>query len=203
MKALTYIAVTFFTLTSFQIRKLNPCEKMGMDYYIYSNKQTSCKKEFPEQLSFFFEQIGGYGDQSEVAQVSVILDIDLSVFQNYDYGTDNKEEEIQFWQNIDDFEKVIDDFLFKIDKNPDYFKLLKHNKNKEYYDSEMRRITKIKNQEKFIKELEKLQNKPDYLFPADYGYLSSGRIVTDLKTLKGVLTCYKKEGVTKIKLMYM
>ncbi len=59
---------------------------MGMSYFIVPNSKTSCEGGFPDGLSFFFEQLEGYYETSEVSQVSEILDIDLSLFQNIDYA---------------------------------------------------------------------------------------------------------------------
>ena len=55
---------------------------MGKDYYIFTDKETDCTDDFPEGLSNFFEQVGGFGDTAEAEQVSRILGIDLSIFQD-------------------------------------------------------------------------------------------------------------------------
>lgn len=65
---------------------------MGMNYYIVPNKQTNCENNFGNGLSFFFEQIGGYGEAAEVEQVSKILSIDLSVFQDVEYDPEDTAE---------------------------------------------------------------------------------------------------------------
>ncbi|HEX8506108.1 MAG TPA: hypothetical protein VF630_12135, partial [Hymenobacter sp.] len=59
-----------------------------MDYYIIPEEETACEDSFPDGLSFFFEQVGGYGEAAEVEQVSRILQIDLSVFQETSLNED-------------------------------------------------------------------------------------------------------------------
>ena len=46
---------------------------MGMSYEIIPNKQAECLNDLSEELSFFFEQVGGYGQTAEVEQISKIL----------------------------------------------------------------------------------------------------------------------------------
>ncbi len=63
---------------------------MGMSYEIIPNKPTKCVNDFGEGLFFFFEQVVGYEETAEVEQVSKILDLDLSVFQDVEYDYDDK-----------------------------------------------------------------------------------------------------------------
>jgi hypothetical protein len=57
---------------------------MGMDYYIKANKKNNCEDFFTEGLSNFFEQFPVSDFNSEVRQVSKILNINLDAFQMYD-----------------------------------------------------------------------------------------------------------------------
>lgn len=168
-----------------------------MDYSIEANVKTECKDDFPPRLSFFFEQIGGFGDKSMVAQVEKILKIDLSTFQKYDY-IDNEESSDQYWKNITTFEAVIDKLILRINTNPKYYEKVKYDPIKPEYafSSDINEMKKIKAKE------QEYENHPMYSYPYDNKYLSSGAIVEDLKTLKDILKCYKKNGATKIKLSY-
>ena len=57
-----------------------------MSYNLIPNKESKCENDFPGGLSFFFEQVEGYGETAEVEQVSRLLDIDLRIFQDIDYN---------------------------------------------------------------------------------------------------------------------
>jgi hypothetical protein len=176
---------------------------MGMDYYIVPNKQTNCKDDFGNGLSFFFEQVGGYGETAEVEQVSRILDIDLSLFQDVEYDPEDKEELERHWHSLDTFTSIVDTFIAKIKAQPEYHKKVVHNPNKQKQDDEFSKILYMQDSVKASKLLEELIKQPFYLYPPDYGYLSDGRILKDLQTLRKTLICYKKNGVTKVRLEYM
>lgn len=172
---------------------------MGMDYSIYADKETHCQSEFPEELSFFFEQYRGYDEHSEVGQVSTLLDIDLSCFQHYDWGTNDEQEEQQFWQDIDRFSGKVLELTTKIEQKPDYFEAVKHGQNRNQSFTQIleafQRGDEAKAEELFYTDAN--------LYPPDDGYLSSGRIIEDLQKLQATLECYRKNGVKKIKLMYL
>ena len=170
---------------------------VGMNYSIEANVKTKCKDDFPPRLSFFFEQIGGFGDKSMVIQVEKILNIDLSTFQEYDY-MDNEESSEKYWKNITKFEAVIDKLIFKISANPKYYQKVKYNPIKPEYafSSDPNEMKKIKAKEK------EYENHPMYGYPYDNKYLSTKALVEDLEALKSILKCYKKNGASKIKLNY-
>lgn len=167
----------------------------GMDYYIESNVKSTCKDDFPSGLSFFFEQVGGFGEKSMVSQVEKILKIDLSTFQDYD---SEGEENSRHWKNILVFEKTIDNLLLRIKANPNYYKKVKFNPIYEDYVYSSDKQEREKNKQK-QREYEK---SPLHGFPYDNGYLNSNKFVTELKQLKNILNCYKKNGATKIRLGY-
>lgn len=170
---------------------------IGMDYSIEANVKTNCQDNFPSGLSFFFEQVGGYGDKSMVSQVERILNIDLSTFQEYDF-IDNEESSEKYWKNITKFESLIDKFISKIKANPKYYQKIKYNPIKLGVDfsSDPNEMKKIEQNQK------EYENHPMYGYPNDNKYLSSKAILKDLETLKNILKCYKKSGATKIKLNY-
>lgn len=169
----------------------------GMDYYIKANVETNCKDDFPSELSFFFEQVGGFDEKSMVRQVEKILKIDLSTFQDYDF--DGEENPNKHWKNINAFEKIIDNLLLKIKANPNYYKKVKFNPidSPDYgFSSDKKEMERMRQKQR---EYEKSRM---FGFPSDNEYLSSNKFVTDLNQLKNILKCYKKYGATKIKLSY-
>lgn len=186
---------------------------MGMYYSIKANIETSCKDDFPESLSYFFEAIGGWGEESEVAQVSKILDIDLSTFQDYYFYDMSETEEEATWKDLNAFQALIQLFIQKIDSNPDYFKEVIYNPKRTKLDSLNSNLhEKLKDQKTIQEQLkeiqlldQKIQEETEdefYLYPADRKYLSNNQLKRDLQVLNSILDCYKKKGATKIQLGY-
>ena len=169
----------------------------GMDYYIEANVKTPCKDDFPSGLSFFFEQVGGYEEKSMASQVEKILKIDLSTFQEYDYEDSTMPN--KYWKNINVFEKTIDDLLFKIKANPNYFKKVKYNP---VYEDYVYSSDK-KDMEKNLQKMKEYEKNPLHEYPYNNGYLNSNKFAAELNQLKSLLKCYRKHGATKIKLSYM
>ncbi|WP_157887199.1 hypothetical protein [Hymenobacter sp. PAMC 26628] len=99
---------------------------MGMDYYISPNTEVKCENEFPERLSQFFEQIGGYGEFAEATQISKILDIDLSIFQDIDYDVHDKSEDTAHWHTVDEYLSTIENFINKLTERPTYYTQVLH-----------------------------------------------------------------------------
>jgi hypothetical protein len=175
---------------------------MGMDYYIMPGGEAHCENEFPEGLSFFFEQVGGYDDYAEVSQVSQILQIDLSVFQeiSYDeneeyyspYGEDEEVEDAEdspaIWHDTAEVISLIDSLLAKIASFPAYYKQVIHGPAR---------------QQDAGHSLQTSHTKLLPGYPPDYGYLSKGEVIKDLQTLRKTLACYEENGVFKCKFMYM
>jgi hypothetical protein len=176
---------------------------MGMSYFIIPNKKTSCNDYFPDGLSFFFEQIGGYDDKAEVAQVSEILHIDLSVFQDVEYNPEDQTEADKHWHDIEPFAAIVDSFTAKIKAQPDYYKKVIHNPNAKQQRAELSRLSSMRDTAGYTQLSATFEQQPYYYYPPDYGYLSESRILTDLDALRQILACYKKNGVTKIRLEYM
>jgi len=190
---------------------------MGMDYYIIPESEVNCQHEFPESLSFFFEQVGGYEEYAEVSQISKILQIDLSVFQEISYdddenyggpiGEDEEDESPEdssiIWHDTATIIVLINSLLAKIMAFPDYYKQVLHNPNRKQDLNSLFYITASGDEEKIKQGLEILEAKPLFGYPSDYGYLSNGELVEDLKILRKTLTCYEDSGVSRFKLMYM
>lgn len=190
---------------------------MGMDYYIIPDGEVACDNEFPESLSFFFEQVGGYEEKAEVSQVSRILQIDLSIFQEISYddeegsgGFADEDEEDEspeyspaIWHDTAAVVSVIDSLLAKIAAYPDYYKQVLHNPNRRKDLDALFNVTASGDEEKIKQGLEVLESKPLFGYPSDYGYLSDGGLVEDLNILRKTLMCYEDSGVTRFKLLYM
>ena len=176
---------------------------MGMSYDIIPNKETKCANDFGNGLSFFFEQVGGYGETAEVEQVSQILKIDLSIFQDIDYNYDDKNNITEHWHDIDSLVFIVDTFINKITTHPDYYKQVLHNpidRNKQL--DEESKLWEIQDTTLRNQKIEEIHKQPFYYYPNDYGYLSKGRLLKDLQILKKTLECYKKNGVTKVRFEY-
>jgi hypothetical protein len=187
---------------------------MGMDYYIIPENETHCEDSFPDGLSFFFEQVGGYGESAEVEQVSRILQIDLSVFQetslNEEAGFEDEDgavyegnEAQDIWHDTSAVAAIVDAFLAKIEAFPDYHEQVLHNPNPKQDDDLLMQILALSDKSEMVRQFEALENQPLFSYPPDYGYLSQGKIVEDLKTLRQTLACYKSNGVIQFKLLYM
>ena len=197
-----HFLVILITSTLFFYTKGQQHLTMGMSYDIIPNKKTKCSNEFGEGLSFFFEQVGGYEETAEVEQVSRILKLDLSVFQDIDYNYENKSDVEKHWHTIDAIYSLVDTFIHKIVANPEYYKQVHHNHNREKQLDDEQRLWQLKDSSERDRQLELLRQQPFYYYPPDYRYLSEGRLLKGLQTLKMTLDCYKKSGVTKIRFEY-
>jgi hypothetical protein len=175
---------------------------LGMTYSIIANKETNCENNFGDGLSFFFEQIGGYEEFAEVIQVSKILKVDLTIFQDVDYNYEDKSEIDKHWHDIDKLLILIETVLKKIELNPNYYKKVKHNLNRDKQLEDESKIWLIMDSLEREKKLKQLHIQPFYYYPPDYKYLSEGRFLKDLHILQKTLLCYKKSGATKFRLEY-
>jgi hypothetical protein len=103
-----------------------------MNYFIYAdletedvyNEEIRALCQFPDGLSFFFEQVGGYDDCAKVSQVSSILNIDLDLFQNIDFPENPDSENT--WQAIDIVINKLSEFKQAIMQKPKYFEQVLH-----------------------------------------------------------------------------
>lgn len=97
---------------------------MSMCYFIESDIETDFDDDFPESLTYFFEQYGGYEENSMVSQVEKILDIDLSLFQNTWHP--EMEEEDEYWISLIEVKNRVTFFSQKITANPTYYNQVKY-----------------------------------------------------------------------------
>ncbi|MBS0425458.1 MAG: hypothetical protein JSR71_13845 [Proteobacteria bacterium] len=199
MQLLTILLTTALSFFTTQYRH----STMGMSYDIIPNKQTKCANDFGNGLSFFFEQVGGYGETAEVEQVSQVLKIDLNVFQDVDYNYDDQNDVANHWHDIDTISSLVDTFINKIVAQPNYYKQVHHNPvDRNKLVDEENELWKLTDTVERDKKIEALHQQPFYYYPNDRGYLSQGKLLKDLQTLKKTLGCYKKSGVTKIRFEY-
>jgi|GEM_PF-6207284 len=192
---------------------------MGLDYYIIPEEQTDCADNFPDRLSSFFEQVGGYEEAAEVAQVSRILQIDLSVFQQISYDEEEGYEDDDddpddgesaeptqpIWHTPDAFAAVVDELLARIAAFPDYHRQVLHNPDRKRDLDALHRIIMAGiggNEAEAMRQFEALEKQPLYAYPPDSGYLSQGDIVEDLQALRQTLACYQSRGVRRFRLLY-
>jgi hypothetical protein len=150
---------------------------MGMDYYIMPKEEVQCANEFPEKLSQFFEQVGGYYESAAASQVSKILAIYLSIFQDIDYDVNEEEEEELHWYSIDEYLLIINGLLDKIKQNPAYYEQVCYEaeQSSSHFVSELKQIALLQNEQEENWGI--LKNKCERRYPPDYGYLSSGQII--------------------------
>jgi hypothetical protein len=182
---------------------------MGMDYYIIPDRELDCPNDFPESLSYFFEQLGGYGEGSEVAQVSTLLGVDLSAFQHFTHFEELDEDKADspYWQDIDAFEAVIDELLRKLAAQPHYYEAVRHRppdplgKLNIQQDRFLAALT-ANDLERAAQLLNGLPKTPGNPYPEDRGYLSGGQLPRDLHVLKQTLAGYRQHGARRIMLIY-
>ncbi|OON69226.1 hypothetical protein B0919_07950 [Hymenobacter sp. CRA2] len=173
-----------------------------MNYFIQPDRELDCPNDFPEGLSYFFEQVGGYGEGSEVAQVSGLLGLDLSAFQHYGYFDD--EDEPQFWQDLGGFIALVDAFLRRLAEEPHYYRAINHRTptNWEATTEQLEATLLSPDTSMAYDLLAQLPKMPQNPYPEDRGYLSSGQLGQDLQTLRQTLACYQQYGAQKIMLIY-
>ena len=163
-------ALLLLLLLKAPANQLKPPPSMGMSYFIIPNKKTSCKDDFPDGLSFFFEQIGGYDDKAEVAQVSEILHINLSVFQDVEYDPEDHAEADKHWHDIDSFTAIVDTLITKIKIQPDYYKKVIHNPDAQKQRDEMSRLINRRDTAGYAQLMAEYEKLPSYYYPPDYGF---------------------------------
>jgi hypothetical protein len=168
-----------------------------MYYSIEANVKTRCDDRFPEGLSHFFEQIGGYGEKSMVSQVEKVLKIDLSLFQHYDF-VDNPKPSSAYWIEIKKMQGLLSTLNSKIRANPNYHTQLKYDPVEAIYGFS----TDSAENERMNKTQQDHQKHPMFGYPNDHGYLSTSAFTEDISALETLLKCYSKNGATKVRLSY-
>ncbi|KQK27108.1 hypothetical protein AR438_02575 [Chryseobacterium aquaticum] len=183
---------------------------MGMDYYIEPKSENEHEDylNFPDTLSYFFEQAGGYDEKSIVSQIEKILDIDLSIFQK----TYNAEMEFEIeesdsnplnendsssddlWINTEDLIKKLEEFQEKIKINNNYFSQIIFNP---YNDDSKMSGMDIEDIIRYQKE------NPLTLYPANNGIVTEGNLSSSISELMKILEHLKIQNTKQIRLNYM
>lgn len=170
-----------------------------MNLDIYSDSGSPDAFAFPAGLSQFFEQYQGFGEESEVAQVSDILDIDLSVFQKYNLP---ESRNIQ-WLNLNEIISIIENFIAKLKTIPDLYSCMQYGGvTQNALRFELMKAAMENNKAKLDGIVKKWQHTPDSAFPPDFGYIKRGDLKNDLLVLKNILYNIKSSGAKEIRFVY-
>lgn len=183
---------------------------MVMDYYIEPKSETEYEEylDFPDTLSYFFEQLGGYDEKSIVSQIEKILDIDLRIFQitynpemefefeepEKDSVDDKDSEHDDFWINTDDLIKKLDEFLEKIKSNNNYFSQIIFNPDND--DSKTSGMD--------IEDIIRYQKEnPLSLYPVNNGIITDQDLNSSISELMKILENLQSQKIEQIRLIYM
>lgn len=170
-----------------------------MNYYIFSDIKSENNIAFPEKLSQFFEHYYAFGEESEVAQISELLDVDLAIFQKYN----NPADKDVIWLDINDLVETTHKLIDRLRSRSGYFRQIRFGGIPgDVFRNEFLKATADKDQVKINELVRRWQNTPDSAFPPDTGYLSSNLIMMDLLRLDKILLQIKESGGKKINLVY-
>lgn len=170
-----------------------------MNFYIHTDLPSEEEIAFPEDLSQFFEQYSGFGEESEVAQTELILDIDLSAFQRYNLvaGKD------MTWLEVNGLLSTISELIRKVETAPDFHESISFSG---VPASEFRKQFLLaqaqKDDKKVVELVKRWQNTPDSSFPPDTGYLRSASFMKDLVYVEKALAFLMKKGAKRVAIMY-
>ncbi|WP_375561061.1 hypothetical protein ACE193_00480 [Bernardetia sp. OM2101] len=168
---------------------------MGMYYSIeVKNNNELGYIDFPESLSYFFEQVDAYEQKSISHQIEKILNIDLSLFQKtYHPEMESNERTNDFWIDIEELLNKLMEFKSKMKTNKSYFsKVLLNPKD---------------DREKYINlSSEKIVNyqkeNPLSLYPINNGIITEEILMDSIIKLIMTLKKLKDKGEKKIRLVY-
>ncbi|MDQ3108285.1 MAG: hypothetical protein M3R17_00175 [Bacteroidota bacterium] len=172
---------------------------MSSSYFIFCDDENKESFTFPGGLSFFFEQYGGFDNQSEVAQLSVLLQIDLSVFQQYDVP----ESDEVTWHEISVVKNKMEEFIAKLKSAPSVFQSIKYGSESSQFPNELMQAGQARDVKRLQELIRQMQNDPQATYPLNRGYIESGNLINDLTALDAKLKESEQDGVKKIKFLYM
>jgi len=175
---------------------------MGMDYYIENDLDDNRETRFPENLSYFFEQVGGYGETSIVSQVEKILNIDLYIFQKTkpleiefeDFGDVTENNPNDYWVECKLLWEKVNEFIEKARKHKGYFSKVLFNK-----EHDLNKMFKMPYEELIAYQSEH----PLSLFPPSDGIINESDLLKGFEILRDILLQYQSKGVEKVRLVYM
>ncbi len=168
---------------------------MGMYYTIeVKNNDKLGYIDFPESLSYFFEQVGGYGEKSIVAQIETILNIDFTIFQKtYHPEMEFDEKSNYFWIDIEELLNKLIEFKSKMETNQSYFsKVILNPKD------DRRKYVSLKYEDIVKYEMEN----PLSLYPIDNGIITEKVLMDSTIKLIKTLKELKARGESQIRLVY-
>lgn len=194
---------------------------MSMNYFLspYPYQEVSIvgNGAFPEGLSYFFEQVGGYDDASEAGQLEQLFSLDLSVFQS----TRDIAVEEDLPVDLSLLFDAINDLLRCINSTPDYYEKLRWNDfqaekqqaqmndllQKRKLDGSLDSLNAAHQEISALEErqkTERLMSSLDTDYPPNrLSYFKSGDFAKDLNLLREMLLKFQGEGITKAELVYM
>lgn len=165
-----------------------------MNYLIELDNNYQDKKSFPDILSYFFEQAGGYGDASVVCQIEKILNIDLSIFQRIYYI----ESEVgtvapDMWIELSDLISIVDLWIEQMNSNPYYFTKVIFN------DVDINNLINVMSVEELTRYIsENLLSK----YPYNNGLLNEKVLKKAVSEFRISLSDFQKQQVHKIRFLY-
>ena len=168
---------------------------MGMYYRLEPYRQNKIEENkffwFPDTLSYFFEQVGGYEEFSEPSQIESLFGIDLSVFQityHPEEGVDRPISTTLLIEKVETFTSLIrgkselfDDMMWYSGSQDSRYKAIELHYEEGTEDS--------------IPEV--------YFYPPNRSnYFTTGGLLKDLTELQSVLKKYKIKGIKEVQLIY-
>lgn len=193
---------------------------MGMYYSIEPKTEDEYAEyaDFPEMLSYFFEQIGGYGDTSVVSQLEKILNIDLTIFQktyhpememdfeefDSEFLDEYKNTEFNpddYWISIDVLIEKLNEFKQKIDDNSQYFSEIIFSP-KDETDIILKMAIPDWFQKAISDTLNNQEDNPLAMYPENNGIITDKILKSSISELIETLKNLKKENIEEVRLHY-
>lgn len=169
-----------------------------MNFYLYSDVDPGEGTVFPPGLSQFYEQYKGFGNESEVAQVSELLKIDLTPFQKYNVAA----EEV-IWHDIDALIALNQLLRQKVQATPDLYARMKYcGPTESALRAELMKAAISGDKKKMEEIVKRFQNTPDSAYPPDVEFIKRGFLLRDILELDKILLAIKKKGGTRINIVY-
>jgi hypothetical protein len=168
-----------------------------MNFYLYSDADPAHGIIFPTRLSQFYEQYRGFGEQSEYAQVSELLDINLTSFQKY-----NEPDEEVIWQDVDVLLQVNRELRDKIVANPDLYSRMTYGGITDIaLKAELLRAAIANDKKKMDQIIRKFKDTPDSAYPPDVEFIKR-YFFSEVIELDKILHEIKAKGAKKINIVY-
>lgn len=169
-----------------------------MNFYIYSDADPGKGIIFPTRLSQFYEQYHGFGEESEYAQVSKLLDIDLSPFQKY-----NEADEEVIWQDLDLLLQLNRELRDRIAANSDLHSRMKYGGITDTaLKMELLQANMAGDKKKMEEIVKRFQHTADSAYPPDVEFIRRGYFFSEVVELDKILNDIKLKGGKRINIVY-